>query len=71
MGRKEQRGSMTNQEETQSAIEWIEGLRDRWNDKDSVKYCNMAIKALTDKGYDQDYSDGYRDGVKDGINAME
>lgn len=28
------------------AIEWIEGLRDSWNDKDNVKYCNMAIKAL-------------------------
>ena len=37
---------MTNQEETQNAIEWIEGLRDRWNDKDNIKYCNMAIKAL-------------------------
>lgn len=37
---------MTNEEETQSAIKWIEGLRDRWNDKDNVKYCNMAIKAL-------------------------
>ncbi len=37
---------MTNQEEVHSAIEWIEGLRDRWNDKDNVKYCNMAIKAL-------------------------
>jgi hypothetical protein len=37
---------MTNQEEIQSAIEWIEGLRDRWNDKDNIKYCNMAIKAL-------------------------
>ena len=62
---------MTREEETQSAIEWIEGLRDRWADKDNVKYCNMAIKAITDKGYDQGYSDGYRDGVKDGINAME
>ena len=37
---------MTNEEETQSAIEWIEGLRDSWNDKDNVKYCDMAIKAL-------------------------
>lgn len=37
---------MTREEETQSAIEWIEGLRDRWNDKDNIKYCNMAIKAL-------------------------
>lgn len=37
---------MTNQEEIQNAIEWIECLRDRWNDKDNVKYCNMAIKAL-------------------------
>lgn len=37
---------MTREEEHQSAIEWIEGLRDRWNDKDNVKYCNMAIKAL-------------------------
>ena len=38
--------NMINEEEIQSAIEWIEGLRDRWNDKDNVKYCNMAIKAL-------------------------
>ena len=37
---------MTNEEETQSAIEWIEGLRNMWNDKDNVKYCNMAINAL-------------------------
>lgn len=37
---------MTNQEEIKNAIEWIEGLRDGWNDKDNVKYCNMAIKAL-------------------------
>jgi len=37
---------MTNQEEIQNAIEWIEGLRDRWDDTDNIKYCNMAIKAL-------------------------
>ena len=37
---------MTNQEENQNAIEWIEGIRDSWNDKDNIKYCNMAIKAL-------------------------
>jgi len=37
---------MTNQEEIQNAIEWIEGLRNGWNDEDNIKYCNMAIKAL-------------------------
>lgn len=40
---------MTNQEETQNAIEWIEGLRNNWNDKDNIKYCNIAIKALESK----------------------
>lgn len=37
---------MTNQEEIQNAIEWIEGLRNGWNDEDNIKYCNMAIKTL-------------------------
>ena len=37
---------MTIDEEIQDAIEWIEGLRNGWNDKDNIKYCNMAIKAL-------------------------
>ena len=40
---------MTNQKEIQNAIEWIEGLRNGWNDKDNIKYCNMAIKALEDE----------------------
>lgn len=33
---------ITNEE----AIEWIEGLRDRWNDATNVTVCNMAIQAL-------------------------
>ena len=37
---------MTNQEEIQNAIEWIEGLRNGWNDEDNIKCCNMAIKTL-------------------------
>ena len=37
---------MTNREEIQNAIEWIEDLRNGWNDTDNIKYCNMAIKAL-------------------------
>lgn len=37
---------MTKQEEIQNAIEWIAGFREGWNDKDNIKYCNMAIKAL-------------------------
>ena len=37
---------MTNQEEIQNAIEWIAGFREGWDDKDNIKYCNMAIKAL-------------------------
>ena len=37
---------MINQEEIQNAIEWIEGLRNGWNDEDNIKYCNMAIKTL-------------------------
>ena len=37
---------MTHQKEIQNAIEWIEDLRDSWNDEANIKYCNMAIKAL-------------------------
>ena len=37
---------MINQEEIQNAIEWIEGLKNGWNDEDNIKYYNMAIKAL-------------------------
>ena len=71
-------------EETQSAIEWIKGLRDRWNDKDNVKYCNMAIKALEappndnwdgyssrlwKSAYERGYDEGYKQACKDKIES--
>lgn len=38
---------MMNEELTnKEAIEWIEGLRDRWDDTTNVIACNMAIQAL-------------------------
>ena len=71
---------MTIDEEIQDAIEWIEGLRNGWNDKDNIKYCNMAIKALENKDvldkirleiYRKQYdfmSDGdYNEGIRFGL----
>ena len=39
-------------DEIKDAIEWIENLRDGWDDSSNIKYCNMAIETLKEKQID-------------------